>query len=599
MRRVTIVATELRGFLPGGGMGTATTFLALALARMGHAVEILVARPDVEAIDPQWEAEYGRAGIRLRAAPPSGERVEPVHFARPRNVELALRTDPPDVVVVQDFAAPAYAALRLRQAGLAFTNTLFVVYCHGTRRWVLDMSRKLAVDDLQHVLAVNVLERASLELADVVVSPSGYLVDWMRAQRWRLPERTLVIPYFTRSGATAEPVTRAQVGGKMRRLAFFGRLEEKKGLTAFAAALNTLDPKLLEGVELEFIGKPTATWSPERVEELLAGEARRALRSVSFTGELEQRAALERLGRAGTLAVMPSTGDNSPNTVYECLERGIPFVAGNAGGIPELVASDDRVDVLCEPTPEGIAATLRPILSGERQLRAPRPAYDAAGSSQQWSEVIEMRPPRPPVGAAPAVDVVRGRSPAALREGAAPYIVLLDEHDVPDQDLVETLVRAQAASGADVVTCGVRSGDTLHFSYGEPGGLGVLANHYGNVALYRRELLADVTTPWPAEADADWTPLAALAARGARIVSLPIPLVTRARPPGSVGRDPSDALLAADQLERALPGSLRQLARLAAGLAAADSAPSNDRPSRRLVRSVLRRLLRGPRRAFI
>jgi glycosyltransferase involved in cell wall biosynthesis len=598
MRRVTIIATELRGFLPGGGMGTATTFLALALARMGHSVEILLARPADEAIDADWEAQYSQAGIRLRHVPPSRERVEPLHFARPRTVELALRADPPDVVVVQDFAAPAYSALRLRQAGLAFTDTLFVVYCHGTRRWVLDMSRKLWVDDLQHVLAVNILERASLELADVVVSPSAYLVEWMRGQRWRLPEHTHVIPYFTRSGATGEPAPmRREVDAVLQRLAFFGRLEEKKGLTAFAAALNALDRGLLDGVELEFLGKPTATWTPERVEQLLSDQTKRALRSVSFTGELEQRTALERLSRPGTLAVIPSTGDNSPNTVYECLERGIPFIAGNAGGIPELVSPNDRADVLCEPTPDGIAAALRPILSGERPLRTSHPAFDGVVSYQEWADVIDMRP-RPSVAAvadtsADVVVVERG-SQMSLRKGNATYVVLLDEEDVPEPELVDTLVRAQAASGADVVTCGLRVGDTLHFFYGEPGGLGLLSNGYGNVALYRRKLLGEVTTPWLAEGDPDWPLLASLAASGARIVSLPIPLVTRARPPGSIERNPSDALLVAQQLEQAIPNALRPAARLAAGLAADSALAKTAQPTASL-RHALRRLFRRAR----
>src|SRR5437763_673886 len=60
MRRVTVLGTELRGFWPGGGMGTATTFHALALARMGHSVEILLAHPSGEVIDSDWEAEYER-----------------------------------------------------------------------------------------------------------------------------------------------------------------------------------------------------------------------------------------------------------------------------------------------------------------------------------------------------------------------------------------------------------------------------------------------------------------------------------------------------------------------------------------------------------
>ena len=48
-------------------------------------------------------------------------------------------------------------------------------------------------------------------------------------------------------------------GARLQRIAFFGRLEEKKGLTLFAEALNGLQPQLLEGIELEFVGRPTPT----------------------------------------------------------------------------------------------------------------------------------------------------------------------------------------------------------------------------------------------------------------------------------------------------------------------------------------------------
>ena len=112
-------------------------------------------------------------------------------------------------------------------------------------------------------------------------------------------------------------------------------------------------------MELEFIGKTTATWTRERVEQLLTEETTRALRRVSFEGELDQTEALERLSRPGTLAVTPSLGDNSPNTVYECIERGIPLIASNIGGIPELIAADDRARVLFECAEAGTATRTR------------------------------------------------------------------------------------------------------------------------------------------------------------------------------------------------------------------------------------------------
>jgi glycosyltransferase involved in cell wall biosynthesis len=612
-RRVTVIAHELRGFHPVGGMGTATAFLALALARMGHSVEFLLGKHSVDSIDTYWESVYTAAGVSIRPAPQSEEPVEPWHFEKPHSIALGLQTDPPDVVIAHDLGAPAYSALRLRQAGIAFENTLFVVFCHGTRRYVASLSPNVALGDLQTVLAIGALEQASVELADVVVSPSAYLLDWMRTQGWQLPERTFVIPYFTRADATGEPpatVTRP-TPDPLRRLAFFGRVDEKKGLRPFAAGLNALEPERLDGLELQFVGKTTATWTRERAEGLLSDETRRALRRVSFETELDQHDALALLSQPGTLAVMPSLQENSPNTVYECLEHGIPFIASNVGGVPELIDPADRARVLFEPTAEGVEAAISRVLAEGRVPDPVRPAFAPGASFDRWAEVIELLPQRRvavEAGADQRVDVIvvrRGSQEALLRcvaaladqshsdlevivadtrqsgldQGSAPYVVLLDEEDLPDSQLLTTLLAAQRAAGADVVTCGLRltgAADErrLHFFLGEPRGLGAVTNAYGNAGLFRRAVLEDLTDPSPTVRDPDWPLLAELVRSAASVISVPVALVERRSPPGSVEDDPSGALLVVQRLEQALPDPLRGAARLAAGLAANVTRPS-------------------------
>src|SRR5262249_19600150 len=194
------------------------------------------------------------------------------------------------------------------------------------------------------------------------VAESRYMVDWMRQQAWRLPDETHVIPSVLQSGATGESQTRAEIApdGRVRRIVFFGRLEDRKGVRPFLDAVNTLDPAALAGVELEFLGPPTPSWPPDRVGRLLSAHTTRALRSVEFVTDLERQGALARLRRPGTLAVMPSQEDNSPSTVYECLELGIPFVASAIGGTPELIAAEDAPRVPFEPTPPRIPGALRP-----------------------------------------------------------------------------------------------------------------------------------------------------------------------------------------------------------------------------------------------
>lgn len=604
---MTVIAHELRGLRPVGGMGTAITFLALALARLGHSVEILLGKHAPGSIDPYWESVYTGAGIRIRPTPQSDEPVEPWQFANAHNIMLGLRDDPPDVVIAHDFGAPAYSALRLRQAGLAFESTLFVVFCHGTRRWLVDVAPSIAVGDLNTVLGVSRLEQASLELADVVVSPSAYLVDWMRGRGWQLPQRTLVIPYFTRSDATGESVSVAARPDPdpLQRFAFFGRVDERKGLRLLADGLNRIEPERLSGVELEFLGKTTASWTRERAETLLSEQTKRALGRVVFESELDQHEALSRLSRPGTLAIIPSIHENSPNTVYECLEHGIPFIASNVGGVRELIPSDDRARVLFEPTADGVEAAIRRVLADGNVPAPARPAFDGSTSSDRWTEVIEMQPQRrmgdelDPEELVDVVVVRRHSQEALLRcvtaledqshgnfevivaetrqagidQGSAPYVAFLDEEDVPDPELLRTLLAARRATGADVVTCGLRLAlrdgrHRLHFFSGEPGGLGAVANAYGNVGLLRRAVLGDLPEAPPGARDPDWPLLARLTAAGASIVSVPLALVERRAEPGSAEDDPAAALLVVQQFERALPGALRGAARLAAGLAA-------------------------------
>jgi glycosyltransferase involved in cell wall biosynthesis len=546
--RVTLVTDELLGYTRTGGIGTATTFLALALGRLGHEVELLYgAEPPQQPLADEWARLYDGAGVGIRMLPRSDTPVEPSYFGRMRDVERALAAAPPDVVIVQDLAAPAYTAIRMRTLGLAFEDTVFVVYCHGTRQWITDAARKVRV--LPGALGITMLEQASIELADVVVSPSRYLIDWMQAQAWDLPADSRVIPHLTRSVATGEAQPRVDVAeGPVRRVAFFGRLEERKGIVPFIDGINALPPELLERIEVDFIGRATPAWTPERVRALLSDIVR-----ASFETELDQSEALERLSRPGTLAVMPSFAETFGNTVRECLDYGIPFRASTAAAIEELVAPEARPRVLFEATANGIATALQAAIADPDALRAVRPAFDTEAALAAWEDVLGQSPTRAALGDLPEVGAT------------APFALLLAGEDEPSGDLLEALRRAQAVSGADVVTCASRirgdEGESLHFFHGDPGALGLLFNGYGTSALVRRSLLGDATEP-------TWPLLAGLAAGGAHIVSVPAPLVTRRAPPATIERQPAEALLVAERFERAAPEAARSLARLAAGLAA-------------------------------
>jgi hypothetical protein len=163
---------------------------------------------------------------------------------------------------------------------------------------------------------------------------------------------------------------------------------------------------------------------------------------------------------------------------------------------------------------------------------------------------------------------------ASRREGlartAADWVVFLDEEDEPDDSFLETLVGAQAASGADVVTAAVRPVDDaggIQLFLGDPGALGLVENQYGVVGLLRSELAAAEPVP-EGLIDPDWPLFARIALGGGRIVSLPEPIATHAGTPGQVVDVPGEGLAVLRTFEEK-GTDLRDLPELAATLAAA------------------------------
>jgi glycosyltransferase involved in cell wall biosynthesis len=573
-RRVTVVASEILGIAGAGGPATADSLLALALGRRGHDVELLVAPGrDVAVRDADWERRYADSNVRVRAVPASTP-VEPSFLAPAWHVHEALRDDPPEVVVADDWRALGYAALRSRQLGASLPGTAVVLYCHGPARVFTEAARK--VPDTVARYGEEVAQRACVELADVIVSPSAWLVGWLREHGWPLRDDVRVIQNLWESVALAEPARRLDAGAPIRRLVFFGQLREGKGIGILLDAVRRLDESLLEGVELLFLGH-TRQWSESRVAQEL-GPAASRLAAVRVEPSLGRTAAIDELLQPGTLALMPSLLENSPYAVAECLEHGIPFLATDVGGTPELVAEDDRARVLLRPDADDFASALSAALRSSDGVAPARAARDPAASLADWLDVVESveAPARAAGTPAARVDVIAcGERAAAhartlgaevipatsrtdgLVRAKAEWVLFLEDDDRPDAGLLEALVAAQAASGADVVTTAVRTSGGVRLFLGDPGALGLLENHYGVVGLIRASL---------ADGDSDWRLFTRIALEGGRILSLPTPLSTYEGPIATVGDVPGEGVEIVRAWEQA--GQRAGLAQLAATLGA-------------------------------
>ncbi len=469
--RVAIASYEFVGVVRNGGIGTACTELAQALAQDGHEVDLIFTGwcedPREEAFD-RWRRRYRELGTRL-------DRIEMGEIANCDAVlhnashSLALyrmlkardAEKPYDVIHFVESLGHGFYSLLAKRQGLAFNRATTVVGTHSPRRWLAE-AHGIPFDHPIE-LGDEFLENRCLELADVVISPSAHMLDWLRSRGVSLPKRSYVQQYV--SGFNAADIEREnEEPAAVEELVFFGRLEPRKGVVTFCDALDLLaKDDFFELRRVTFLGKDsmppgyftqrTAEWPWE----------------CDVISNLDRDEALAYLSGAGRLAVMASTMDNSPNTVYEAIGLGISFLASRGGGTAELVHPHDFERVTYEasdpelreidpgdPTKFRLVHSDRVLATRLRQaLRTrPRPAHFAVGPAANreahlaWHRAVAKSPPAEPPTAASVpnpVDICDLSS--VLDSGTNQDLVLLLDSDAEASPrLGAVLAKAAAAT---------------------------------------------------------------------------------------------------------------------------------------------------------
>ncbi len=163
--------------------------------------------------------------------------------------------------------------------------------------------------------------------------------------------------------------------------------------------------------------------------------------------------AINYLRQPGRIAVMPSLLDNSPLAVQECLLAGVPFLATDVGGIPEMIRPEDRAEVLFAPRPAALADRLERVL--REGVAIPGPAVDERESRRSWLDWHDSLPRHEQVRSVKAFPSVR------------PLVsVCLSHHNRPHY-LAQALnsLRAQDYSRFDVIVVDDGSTDPVALAF--------------------------------------------------------------------------------------------------------------------------------------
>ncbi len=392
MRKICFVTEECNGISSAGGIGACVRGLSQWLAANGAQVDILITNLNPRAED-------------FRGDPASF--VNDVFFlasVAQLDKDLAAPTDEPsksyhvyrflsgrgyDEVHFNDWRGSGFYTAMARRQGLF--DAAVITHLHGSSRWV--RMHNLNPPELDELEGEG-LEHSQIENSDLVIAPSQYLIDWYRRQGLKLPQaiqRNWILPQWSGAHAAAGDValrTRPIAPGAIDEIVFFGRHERRKGFDIFVDAIAKLPDSL--SPDIVFVGR-----FDRIAREHTGGLALRKLRNYAgrlrFVNDLGQANALDFLKRSRrALAVMPSIVENSPCVVGECFTLGIPFLAADVGGTPELVAEDSREHCLTSPKAADLARAIQRVM--EQGMPRLVSTLNPAKIRESWLAPIAAKP---------------------------------------------------------------------------------------------------------------------------------------------------------------------------------------------------------------
>ena len=418
MAKVALVTHEVQTVLHGraGGVAAFVTHFARLLRAAGEDVTLILTRQEIfpVLVDDNWRERYAEWGIKLielHSAP-----IAPDTWCAAWAAALSEQLSPYlygfDVAYFQDWANVAFHTARLKRLGRPLIaggelerTPVLVTVLHGPSGWGRVANQRYP--ELPGDMHLEYIERYSAEHSDLVAAPSRYLKNWAQENGWHWPSEPQVL------GLPFQPVAKESATASRSattRIIFFGRLETRKGVNLFVAALRKLNgtkPAALRTVSsIVFLGEEQETGTLARVQNELA----ELDIAVTHIGNMDSPQAVQYLqGHASdSLVVIPSPVENFPYAVIEASSiPGINLLCSSGGGIPEVLGVANAAH-LFEPYPLGLARKMAERLL-EPEHDAPLQPYDAEAANAHWlqfhHDALKLAPAKGKASLPATVDV--------------------------------------------------------------------------------------------------------------------------------------------------------------------------------------------------
>jgi glycosyltransferase involved in cell wall biosynthesis len=347
----------------GGGISTYCWHTAKMLVNNGHEVTVFTNDYNVNKTEREVpidnvtlirfnpnQVEIGKAlGVDVRLS---------LEFAFVVEQELKVNTAP-DFIETQDYMGIGYYILQKKLLRYpAFDSLKVIVTIHAPSFLYLEYNQVPSYNFPEYW--IGEMEKASIRMADLLVSPSNYILTDLESRMKLKDLRPIRIfnPFENEQSFKDIPTF------KQKDIVFFGKLTPQKGCIEMMQYLKRMWDEGFD-VPITIIGGGNHFFYPLQEDMIVhfkkkyAPEIEKGL--ILFEGNMEPKKLKSRLSRAHVI-IIPSIVDNLPYAALETMAMGKVLLASTNSGHTELI--DNRLNgfLFNHSTPASFENELRFIL---------------------------------------------------------------------------------------------------------------------------------------------------------------------------------------------------------------------------------------------
>ncbi|KAA3437585.1 glycosyltransferase [Rufibacter hautae] len=334
-----LLTTEYPPFF-GGGISTYCYCTATMLQRNGHEVTVFVNDSRVKGFTEDYQKE-----IRIVRFNPSQTgsssflgHVTNISYEFAYVVKHFIEKEgKPDIIEAQEYLGTGYYLLQFKKLQYEWCNEVkILITMHSPAFLYLEYNHVPLYKYPNYW--IGEMERFCIQAADVVISPSDFLVKEVGKRLTYLHKNIYVVPNPFISLEEEEVVEGVAEGEE---IIFYGKLSAQKGTFKL---LQYFEELWLDGFKekLTLIGGEDIVYHPEgkTMGTIVRGKYSEYLNNglLRLEGPIPPSKVASRLRRA-KVVIVPSTVDNLPYVVLEMMSLGLIILVSKQGGQAEAITN--------------------------------------------------------------------------------------------------------------------------------------------------------------------------------------------------------------------------------------------------------------------